>query len=91
MFWPFSAMNPQSWTDNYVKAAANLADLTVAAVRLGNELTMETLESARLYAESAQRNTRELGRLGIEGARAMEQMSRTAYGTAVTPPSSASR
>lgn len=91
MFWPFYAMNPQTWTENYVKAAANFADLTVAAVRLGNDLTAEALESARLYADSTQKNTKELGRLGVEGARALDQMSRTAYGAAVTTSSSSSR
>jgi hypothetical protein len=85
MFWPFAAMNPQNWTENYVKAASNFADLTVAAVRLENELTSEALESTRLFTETVQRNTKELGRLGVEGARTIEQMSRSAYGTGITP------
>ena len=79
MFWPFAAMNPQNWTENYVKAASNFADLTVAAVRLENDLTTEVLESTRLFTETVQKNTKELGRLGVEGARAVEKMSRTAY------------
>jgi hypothetical protein len=83
MFWPFSAMNPQNWTENYVKAATNFSELAGAAFRLENDLMSEALESTRLLAENVQKNTKELGKLGVESARAMERMSQTAYGFAM--------
>jgi hypothetical protein len=85
MAWPFAAMNPQMWTENYVRAATNMADLTVAAVRLENDLTAVALDSTRVYSETARKNTRELGQLGIENARIVEQMSRNMYGSSSTP------
>jgi hypothetical protein len=85
MAWPFTAMTPQMWTENYVRAATNMADLTVAAVRLENDLTAVALDSTRVYSETARKNTRELGQLGIENARIVEQMSRNMYGSSSSP------
>lgn len=81
MFWPLSAMNPQTWTENYVKAVTGFADVTVAAVRLQNELTVEAIESTRLFTYTARRNTKEIAKLNVENARTMEQLSREVYGS----------
>jgi hypothetical protein len=67
------------WTENYVRAATNMADLTVAAFRLENDLTSVAMDSTRVFTETARKNTRELGQLGVENARIVEQMSRNLY------------
>jgi hypothetical protein len=85
MFWPVAAMNPQTWADNYVKAVTNFADVTVAAVRLQNDLTVQAIESNRIFTESARKNTKELGQLGVENARIIEQISRNIYGSSNAP------
>lgn len=85
IYWPFSAMISQTWAENYVKAATNFAEMTVAAVRLQNELTAETMEATRQFTETARKNTKELGQLNVENARAIEQMLRSVYGTASAP------
>ena len=82
MFWPVAAMNPQTWAENYVKAVTNLADVTVAAVRLQNDLTVQAIESTRVLTETARKNSKELGQLGVENARIVEQISRSVYGPA---------
>jgi hypothetical protein len=79
MTWPFAVLNPQMWTENYVRAATNMADLTVAAFRLENDLTSVAMDSTRVFTETARKNTRELGQLGVENARIVEQMSRNLY------------
>ena len=81
MIWPLAAMNPQTWIDSYVKAATNIADVAVAAVRLENDLVSEAIESTRVFTEAASRNTKELARLNVENARTVEQISRNMYGT----------
>lgn len=81
MFWPLAAMNPQTWIDSYVKAATNIADVAVAAVRLENDLVSEAMESTRVFTEAASRNTKDLGRLYVENARIVEQISKSMYGT----------
>jgi hypothetical protein len=80
MTWPLAALNPQMWTENHVRAATNMADLTVAAVRLENELTAVAMDSTRVFTETARKNTRELGQLGVENAKIVEQFSRNMYG-----------
>lgn len=79
--WPFAAMNPQTWTENYVKAVTNIADMTVAAVRLNNDLTAVAMDASRVFTETARKNTKEMGQLGIENAKIVEQMSRSTYGS----------
>ena len=85
MTWPFAALNPQMWTENHVRATTNMADLTVAAVRLQNDLTSLAMDSTRVFTENARKNTRELGQLGVENAKIVEQLSRNMYGT-YSPP-----
>lgn len=80
MFWPVAAMNPQMWAENYVRAVTNLADVTVAAVRLQNDLTVQAIESTRVLTETARKNTKELGQIGVESARIVEQISGSVYG-----------
>lgn len=89
MLWPAAAaLSPNTWVDSYVKAATNMADLAVAAVRLQNDLTVEAIESTRIFTDTARKNAKELGQLGVENARIVEQMSRSAYGTAPSSSSS---
>ena len=85
MFWPLAAMNPQTWVENYVKAATNIADVAVATVRLQNDLISEAMESTRVYTDAASKNTKEIGRLSVENARTLEQVSRSTYGAANAP------
>jgi len=77
MFWPLYNywLNPQTLTENYVRAATNVADTAVAAVKLSNDTMQASIESTRAMVDYARRNVREMSRLNAESAKVFEQIS----------------
>jgi len=76
MLGPFNYwMNPQAITENYVRAATNMADTAVAAVKLSNDTMQASIESTRAMVDYARRNVREMSRLNAKSAKVFEQIS----------------
>jgi hypothetical protein len=84
MFWPYDAANPQTWAENYLKAATAFADTAAAGVKTQNDLMIEAFASARSLMNYAKENTKALAKLTTENARTFEQVSTNAARTAQT-------
>jgi hypothetical protein len=62
--------------DNYVRIASTLADSTLAATKLTNNMMLANIEAFKTSIQQAKANVKELSRIGVNIARTFEQTSR---------------
>jgi hypothetical protein len=71
-----SWVSPRHLADNYVRIASTLADSTLAATKLTNNMMLANIEAFKTSIQQAKANVKELSRIGVNIARTFEQTSR---------------
>ena len=84
MFWPYQALNPQTWAENYLKAANAIADTTAAGVKTQNDLMIEAFACTRSFMSYARENTKVMAKFNSENAKTFEQISTETARSALT-------
>ena len=71
-----SWVSPRHLADNYVRVESTLADSTIAATKLTNNIMLANIEAFKTSMQQAKDNVKELSRIGVNIARTFEQTSR---------------
>jgi hypothetical protein len=61
--------------DNYARIVSSLADNTIAATRLVNNMLFANLEAFKTSLQNARDNAKEFSRIGVNAAKRFEQAS----------------
>ena len=75
VFWNYW-ISPRRVTEAYAKVVSGLADNTIAATRLTNNMIFANMEAFKTSVQNARDNAKELSRIGVNAAKAFEQASR---------------
>jgi predicted component of type VI protein secretion system len=75
VFWNYW-ISPRRVTEAYAKVVSGLADNTIAATRLANNMIFANMETFKATVQHARDNTKELSRIGVNAAKTFEQTSR---------------
>jgi hypothetical protein len=75
VFWNYW-ISPRRVTEAYAKIVSGLADNTIAATRLANNMIFANMEAFKTTVQHARDNTKELSRIGVNAAKTFEQTSR---------------
>ena len=71
-----SFASPDSIAKAYTKFVSNVADNTVSAIRLTNNMIFSNLDSWKTVMQQAKDNSRHLSNMGVKTAKTFEQNSR---------------
>ena len=71
-----SFASPDSITKAYTKFVSNMADNTVSAIRLTNNMLFSNLDSMKSVLQQAKDNSKHLSNMGVNTAKTFEQNSR---------------
>lgn len=73
MLWPYSYWaSPKQAIEAYSRAASNFSDVTIAATRLSNELSIASMESTRALIQRQLNDTKAISRYMMEIAHEIE-------------------
>ena len=73
MLWPYSYWaSPKQAIEAYSRAASNFSDVTIAATRLSNELSIASIESTRALIQRELNDTKAISRYMMEIAHDIE-------------------
>ncbi|MFL6360102.1 MAG: hypothetical protein ACJ72V_12280 [Nitrososphaeraceae archaeon] len=75
VFWNYW-MSPRMLTDMYARTVSNIADNTIAAIRLVNNTVFSNLDAFKTSIQNTRDNLKEFSRIGVYAARTYEQTSR---------------
>ncbi|MFL6430155.1 MAG: hypothetical protein ACJ71X_01690 [Nitrososphaeraceae archaeon] len=75
VFWNYW-MSPRMLTDMYARTVSNIADNTIAAIRLVNNNVFSNLDAFKTSIQNTRDNLKEFSRIGVNAARTYEQRSR---------------
>ena len=68
--------SPDAATKAYARFVSNVADNTVSAIRLTNNIIFSNLDSMKTVMQQAKDNSRHLSNMGVNTAKTFEQNSR---------------
>ena len=66
---------PKRMAEAYVKWASNLADTTIAASRLSNDIMVAAIEASKSSMQLAKENVKEISKMNANAAKAFEEAS----------------
>ena len=69
-------ISPRKMTQIYANMVSSIADNTIAATRLANNMIFANMETFKATVQHARDNTKELSRIGVNAAKTFEQTSR---------------
>ena len=77
-WWGVQVMSPQMMADMYTRTASSIADATIAAARIGNNMMFANMEAAKTSMNYARDNAKEMARVTTNFTGTFEQASREA-------------
>ena len=72
-FWS-NMMSPNRMTETYVKMVSRLAENTITATKLSNNMIIANMEALRTSIQQAKDNVKEISRLAVSNAKTFEQI-----------------
>jgi vacuolar-type H+-ATPase subunit H len=76
--------SPRHVTEHYARLVSAFADNTIAVTRLVNNAVFANLEAFKTSVQTARDNVKEFSRIGVNGAKTLEQVSRDSSGISTT-------
>jgi hypothetical protein len=76
--------SPRHVTEHYARLVSAFADNTIAVTKLVNNAVFANLEAFKTSVQSARDNVKEFSRIGVNNARAFEQVARETTANATT-------
>jgi vacuolar-type H+-ATPase subunit H len=74
-YWSYW-MSPRRATENYARAVSNIADSTIAATRLANNVMFASMDAWKTTMQHARDNAIEYSRLNVNFAKTFENLAR---------------
>jgi hypothetical protein len=74
-YWSYW-MSPRRATENYARAVSNIADSTIAATRLANNVMFASMDAWKTTMQHARDNAIEYSRLNVNFAKTFENSAR---------------
>ena len=67
-FW----MSPKRITETYARLVSGLSDITIASIRMGNNLMFTNTETTKMFMQYTRENTSEMSRVSVNAAKMLE-------------------
>jgi hypothetical protein len=68
-FW----MSPKRITETYARLVSGLSDITIATIRMGNNMMFTNTEATKMYMQYTRENTSEMSRVSVNAAKMLEE------------------
>ena len=67
-FW----ISPKRITETYARLVSGLSDITIASIRMGNNLMFTNTETTKMFMQYTRENTSEMSRVSVNAAKMLE-------------------
>jgi Leu/Phe-tRNA-protein transferase len=68
-FW----MSPKRITETYARLVGGLSDITIATIRMGNNMMFTNTEATKMFMQYTRENTSEMSRVSVNAAKMLEE------------------
>ena len=68
-FW----MSPKRITETYARLVGGLSDITIATIRMGNNMMFTNTEATKMFMQYTRENTNEMSRVSVNAAKMLEE------------------
>jgi hypothetical protein len=68
-FW----MSPKRITETYARLVSGLSDITIATIRMGNNMMFTNTETTKMFMQYTRENTSEMSRVSVNAAKMLEE------------------
>jgi hypothetical protein len=65
-------MSPKRITETYARLVSGLSDITIATIRMGNNLMFTNTETTKMFMQYTRENTSEMSRVSVNAAKMLE-------------------
>jgi hypothetical protein len=66
-------MSPKRITETYARLVSSLSDITIATIRMGNNMMFTNTEATKMFMQYTRENTSEMSRISVNAAKMMEE------------------
>jgi hypothetical protein len=68
-FW----ISPKRITETYARLVSGLSDITIATIRMGNNMMFTNTEATKMFMQYTRENTSEMSRVSVNAAKMLEE------------------
>jgi hypothetical protein len=66
-------MSPKRITETYARLVSSLSDITIATIRMGNNMMFTNTEATKMFMQYTKENTGEMSRISVNAAKMLEE------------------
>ena len=66
-------MSPKRITETYARMVSILSDITIATIRMGNNMMFTNTEATKMFMQYTRENTSEMSRISVNAAKMLEE------------------
>lgn len=66
-------MSPKRITETYARLVSGLSDITIATIRMGNNMMFTNTEATKMFMQYTRENTSEMSRISVNAAKMLEE------------------
>lgn len=66
-------MSPKRITETYARMVSSLSDITIASIRMGNNMMFTNSEGIKMFMQYTRDNTSEMSRISVNAAKMLEE------------------
>ncbi len=66
-------MSPKRITETYARMVSSLSDITIASIRMGNNMMFTNSEAIKMFMQYTRDNTGEMSRISVNAAKMLEE------------------
>ena len=66
-------MSPKRITETYARLVGGLSDITIATIRMGNNMMFTNTEATKMFMQYTRENTSEMSRISVNAAKMLEE------------------
>jgi hypothetical protein len=66
-------MSPKKITEAYARLVSSLSDITIATIRMGNNMMFTNTEATKMFMQYTRENTSEMSRISVNAAKMLEE------------------
>lgn len=66
-------MSPKRITETYARMVSSLSDMTIATIRMGNNMMFTNSEAIKMFMQYTRDNTSEVSRISVNAAKMLEE------------------
>jgi t-SNARE complex subunit (syntaxin) len=66
-------MSPKKITETYARLVSSLSDITIATIRMGNNMMFTNTEATKMFMQYTRDNTSEMSRISVNAAKMLEE------------------